>query len=136
MFVPVLVTITLPAVEPAPPAPPRLAETSRLFDEVVMPPATLQPPEPPPPPTLWAKIPWEFVPSVKMSLELNRFTSPPELPSPPLPPRLKLTVADLLMPPRMINPPSAPPPQTLYPKIPWVLAPAVVKMSDELVTLT
>src|SRR5436309_338434 len=115
---PVLVTDTLPPTEPAPPLPPKLTDTSRPFDVGVMPPATLNPPSPPPPPTLWAKIPCEFVPTVEIRAELVTSTSPARLPSPPAPPRLKLTLFEPLMPPATLNPPSPPPPPMLCARIP------------------
>ena len=51
--------------------------------------AEASPPLPPPPPTLWAKIPEEPAPPVKMEPVLETLTAPPSPPAPPLPPNEK-----------------------------------------------
>jgi len=98
-------------------------------------PATLKPPEPPPPPTLWARMPSEYTPLVKILLFVVTSTSPPVPPEPPEPPRLTPRLAMMLALAPTLKPPEPPPPPTLWARMPAAIFPKVL-ISPEVLTLT
>ena len=78
---PLLFTVTLPALPPSPPLPPKLSEA--VVPSVSIAELTLT--RPPPPPMDWLSKPCDWLPVVTMTPELETLTVPP---SPPLPPLL------------------------------------------------
>ncbi len=106
-----VMTATLPAVLPDPPAPPTEELVEPLLDEKDAP--TEKPPEPPPPPTDWAKMPFDAAPLVTIASLVSTVTlpaAPPRLPAPP--PIFESASPSSEMPAPTENPPRPPPPPT------------------------
>src|SRR5262245_41939833 len=84
-ILPVLLTVTTPALLPAPPKPPTEADICFASGPAIAP-ATLKPPLPPPPPIDCARTPTELSPTVVVMPERVTVTSLPAPPAPPKPP--------------------------------------------------
>src|SRR5215510_5026051 len=125
MELPVDVTLTLPALAPAPPNPPMPATMLRsvlppefLESAQLNWPLTLSAPLPPPPATLCAKMPCVQPPTVVTVPVCVALTSPLAAPVPPKPPMPNVTDGTFFsllneMPPLTLRPPLPPPPPRL-----------------------